>query len=237
MNRRNAKAQILPPLLAHSLRRSALTPLPRNHKARLANHLREILLLREALDALHEVLVAIPVRRNDLSDQRDRAKRPPLVHGVEKRVVQVRRELQASEHAAGLQHAEGFAQRNVLVREVPDAESDGVQVDAGVGDGVQILGVGLEEVDAAGGGVGRLREALAALGQHLRVDVGDGDVGGGVAVEGGGVVEHAHGDVAGAAGDVEDALLLAGLLGIAGVGVDAGVEAAHEVIFPEAVDA
>ena len=55
-------------------------------------------------------------------------------------------------------------------------------------------------------------------------------------LRGGGVVEHAHGNVAGAAGDVEDALLLAGLLGVAGVGVDAGIEAAHEVVFPEAVD-
>lgn len=60
---------------------------------------------------------------------------------------------------------------------------------------------------------------------------------GGVAVEGGGVVEHAHGDVAGAAGDVEDALLLARFGRVGGVRVDARVEAADEVVFPQAVDA
>lgn len=55
-----------------------------------------------------------------------------------------------------------------------------------------------------------------------------------------GVVEHAEGDVAGAAGDVEDVPALR--RGGAGggrerTGVGAGVEGAHEVVFPETVDA
>lgn len=55
-----------------------------------------------------------------------------------------------------------------------------------------------------------------------------------------GVVEHAEGDVACAAGDVEDVPALRG--GGAGgrcqgAGVGAGVEGAHEMVFPQAVDA
>jgi hypothetical protein len=241
MNSRNTKTQILPALLAHTLRRSALPPLPGNNKARLANHLREILLLREPLNALHKILVAVPVRSHNLSNQRNRAERPALVHGVEERVIEVRREFQAREHAAGLQHAISLPERRVLVREIADSKGDGVEVYAGVRDGRQGLGVGFEEVDAAGGGVGCLGQALAALGEHFGVDVGDGDVRGGVAVQHSGVVEHAHGDVAGAARDVEDSLLFArggGIVGAGGeVGADAWVEAADEVVFPEAVDA
>jgi hypothetical protein len=237
MNRRNPKAQILPALLLNTFRRSTLPPQPRHHKPSLTNHLREILLLREPLNTLHKVLITIPVRRNNLPNQRDRAETPPLVDRVEQRVVQIRREFQAGEHAAGFEHAVGFAEGFVFVREVPDTKGHGVEIDAGIRDGRQAFSVGFEEVYAAGGGVGRLREALAALGEHFRVDIRDGDVRGGVAVEGGGVVEHAHGDVAGAAGDVEDALLFTGLAGVAGVGVDARVEAADEVVFPEAVDA
>ena len=55
-----------------------------------------------------------------------------------------------------------------------------------------------------------------------------------------GVVEHAEGDVAGAAGDVEDVPALRGRGAGGGrerAGVGAGVEGAHEVVFPQAMDA
>lgn len=132
MNRRNPKTQILPPLPGQPLTRRALPALPGHHETRLTNHARKILLLWEPLNALHEVLVTIPVGRNNLSNKRNRAERPPLVHGVEERVMQIRREFQASEDAARLENAEGLAQRDVFVREIPDAESDGVEIYAGV---------------------------------------------------------------------------------------------------------
>jgi len=134
MDSRNPAAQILPPT-------------PRHHKARRDNHIPEFLLARKAVNALHQVLVARPVPRHQLPYQRNGAKAPPLVNGVDDRVPHLA-ELEAREYAAGLEHAERLAQRGVLVGEVPDPEGDGVQVDAAVldADGAQVLGVCEEEV-------------------------------------------------------------------------------------------
>lgn len=74
-----------------------------------------------------------------------------------------------------------------------------------------------------GGGQGG--GALFSDGEHGRVDVGYGDVDGGVGVYVVRVVKHAEGDVAGASRYVENALRFRG-----DGGGEAGVERGHKVI-------
>lgn len=204
--------------------RQVLVARARHLEARRDNHVPKLILAGEPLNALHEVLVAVPIRRHQLANQRDRAKRPLLVHGVEQRVADLGK-LHAGEDAAGLEHAVGLAQRGGDVGKVADAKGDGVEVERVVGNGGgEDLGVGLEvgEGGLVGGGEGE--GALAADVEHGRVDVGDGDVDVGVGVLGVGVLDHAEGNVAGAAGDVED------LLGAAEGGRGAGVEGGDKVV-------
>jgi len=213
MNSCNAPRQILPAL-------------PRNQKPGLLDHVPELLLLREALNALDQVLVTIPIAGDQLAYQRDGAKAPPLVDGIEQGVRDAA-ELETGEEAAGFQDAVGLAQGDVLVGEVPDAEGDGVQIDRVVGDGVEMLGVGDEEVEARRVGVARGQGALAALVQHGRVDVRDGDGGLRRVVDLVAVLQEAERDVAGAAGDVEHFPALRGLVGARG---GPGVDGADEVV-------
>jgi hypothetical protein len=216
--------------------RQILIPLPRNQKPSLPNHPAKLLLTRELRNTLHQILVTRSIPRDHLPNHRDRVERPLLVDSVKERVLDLA-ELETREDAAGLEHAEGFFQGDVLVREIADAERDGVQVDGVVWDHVQLLSVGLYEPQPGTPCVGCLQAALLALGQHLRVDVCDGDVGVCVVVDVRGVVEHAEGDVARAAGDVEDVPALLLVRGGGGERVAARVEVAHEVVFPQAVDA
>lgn len=196
MNSRNPATQILPPLPGH-------------HKARLDNHIPPLLLRREALNALHQILIAPPIPRHQLPDQRNGPKTPSLIHSLQHRIRHLR-ELQTRKYAAGLQDAICLPQRRALVGEVPDPECHRVQVDAVVCDagGAQVLGVREQEGERGavrpGGGEG----APLAFAQHGGVDVGDCDGRGGRGVDGVGVVEEAEGDVAGAAGYIEE--LLAG---------------------------
>jgi hypothetical protein len=216
--------------------RQILIPLPRNQKPGLPNHPAKLLLTRKLGNTLHEVLITRAIPRHHLPNHRDRVERPLLVHGVEQRILDLA-ELEAREDAAGLEHAECFFQGDVFVREIADAERDGVQINRVVRDHVQLLSVGLDEPQPGTPCVGCLEAALLALGQHLRVDVCDGDVGVGVVVDVRGVVEHAEGDVARAAGDVEDVPALLLVRGGGGERVAARVEVAYEVVFPQAVDA
>lgn len=226
--------------------RQVLIPLSAHHEARIDNHIPKILLARELFDTLDKILVTIAIARDQLSDQRDRRKAPLLVNSVEKRVLIGLAELQASKHAAGLEHAVRLPQSGGDVGKVADAEGDGVQVDGLVGDSVrggvadlvgaqrlglgEVLGVGFEE------GQGCLLRgweggaALFADGQHGGVDVGNGDAHVLVAVDDVRVVKHAEGDIAGAAGDVED--VLGGERGGAGGGEggEAWVEGGDEVV-------
>lgn len=217
-----------------------LPALPANNEASVDDHVAELLLAGEALNALDEILVAVAVAGDELTDERDGAEAPALVGGVEQGVPDLA-ELEDGEDAAGLEDAVGLAQGGGDVAEVADAEGDGVEVDAGRGDagGGEVLGVGLEEGERGllggregGGG------ALAADGEHVRVDVGDGDADVGVGVDAVRVREVAEGDVAGAAGYVED--VLRGRLGWLGGGggggeggVGAGVEGGYVVVSAE----
>lgn len=201
-----------------------LIALASDREASLHNQVPELLLAGKPLDTLNQILVAIAVAGDKLTDERDGAKGPLLVDGVEKRPLVRLGELETGKDTAGLEHAVGLAQGGGHVGEVADAEGDGVQVERVVGDGVagEDLGVGLEE--GQGGLVrgGQGEGALAADGEHGRVDVGDGDVDVGVGVLRVRVLQHAEGDVASAAGDIEDALRLT--QGRGGAGVEGGDE-------------
>lgn len=212
--------------------REILIPLPAHDEPSIDNHVPKLLLAGEPLDALDEVLVAVPIARDQLPNQRDRAKAPPLVHGVEQGVLVDLAELEDRQHTARFQHAVRLAQGSGDVAEVADAERHCVQVDRGVGDagGAQVLGVGLEEGERgllAGGEEGG--GALLADGEHGWVDVGDGDADIGVGVEDVGGVEVPEGDVPRAACDIEDVLWGRGGI-CAGWGVEAWVEGGDVVI-------
>lgn len=180
-----------------------LIALARHQKASIFDHIAKLDLGGELCNALDEVLVAVAIAGNKLADERDSAEAPALVDGVEQGVVDFGK-LEAGEYAAGLEHAVGFFQRDVFVREVADAKGDGVEVDAVGGDHVEVLGIGFYEVQARGSCVWCLEGALLAFCKHVWVDVGDCDFGVGVVVDGRGVIEHAEGDVTGSAGDIED---------------------------------
>jgi len=218
-----------------------LIPLPANHKASIDDHLSELLLAREPLDALDQVLVAVPVPGHELANQGNSPEAPPLIHGVEERVVVRLAELEAGKDAPRLEDAVGLAEGGGNRGEVADAEGDGVQVYRCVGDGDgrgagggvegraggEVLCVGLEpgEGGLLRGGEGE--GALLADGEHGGVDVGDGDADGGVGVGVVRVVEEAEGDVACAAGYVEDVLRRLGRGGERG---EARIQGADEVV-------
>lgn len=216
--------EVLPPALGVR----PVLPLPAGDlEARVGDHAPPLALGGEPIDALDEVLVAVPVAGDDLADQRYRCEGPALVDGVEGRVVDLA-ELEAGEDASRLEDAKGLAQGARLVRKVADAEGDCVQIYAVRGDRGEVLCVGLEEAQSAcrvvrGGG-----EAFLALGEHGRVDIRDGDVGGVIVVDGRGVVQHALRNVAGAASDVEDGPPVVRRRG-------ARVQTAHKPVLPEAV--
>lgn len=50
------------------------------------NHVPEVLLARESLDAFHEVLIAVSVCGDQLPDEGNGAEGPLLVNGVQERV-------------------------------------------------------------------------------------------------------------------------------------------------------
>ena len=115
--------------------REILVSAPANHKSCVDNHVSEVFLRGEPLNALYQVLITVAVAGDELSDQRDCAERPFFVEGVEQRDLVGFAEFEAGEDAAGLEHAVGLAQGGGDIGEVADAEGDGVQVDRVGGDG------------------------------------------------------------------------------------------------------
>lgn len=144
MDRSHATCQIFPALAA-------------NNEAGVLNHVAELGLAGETLDALDEILVGVAVAGDEVADEGDGAEAPALVYGVEEGVGDLA-ELEAGEDAAGLEDAAGFGQGGGDVAEVADAEGDGVQVEGVVGDGGGGEGrrVGFEEGEGGllGGGQG-----------------------------------------------------------------------------------
>lgn len=135
---------------------------------------------------------------------------PPLIDGVEQRVLVYFGEFQTGKYTAGFQDAVSLPQCGRDVGEVSDAKGNGVQVEGVVFDlRGEHLGVGLEEGQVRLVRGWEVEGALFTNGKHVGVDVGYGDVDVGVAVVNVGVVKDAEGDVARAAGYVEDSLGLA----------------------------
>ena len=114
--------------------RQVLIPLPGYDEPRILNHAPELFLCRKALNALHQILVTVPIARDELPNQRYGAEAPSLVRRVEEAAVDVA-EFETRENAAGFEDAESLAQRSGFVGEVADAEGDGIEIDAAGGDG------------------------------------------------------------------------------------------------------
>src|SRR6185437_16577988 len=122
------------------------------------------------------------------ADRRNDVERINLIELVEAGYID-RREFEAKEASADLQHAMRFGERAFDARHVADAEGDGDAIEAAVGIG-EFLGVALLESDdviapALGG-------ARAADAEHLGIDVADRDARAGAAR-----VRHAERDIAG----------------------------------------
>lgn len=127
--------------------RQILIALTAHHKASVENHVSKLLLRGETLNALHQVLVTIPIARHQLPNERDRPKTPPLVDGIEEGKTIDLGKLEHGKHATGLEHSVRLAQSQGDIAEIPNAKRDRVQIDRVVGDagGAEVLGVGLEE--------------------------------------------------------------------------------------------
>lgn len=78
--RRDAHCQVLPTAFQTPFSRGVV---PGNQESCIANHPGELCLTRELLNALDEILIAIAIRGDDLTDQRYRAETPAFVDGVE----------------------------------------------------------------------------------------------------------------------------------------------------------
>lgn len=183
--------------------REILISRSRRQKPSLLDHRTELLLAREFLDTLDQILVAVPVTGNDLADEGDGTEAPAFVDCVEEIVIDLA-ELHTRKHPAGLQHAERLVQRGLLVCKIADAKDNRVQVDRVVRHGRHALRVGLHEGEPLRVVVRSLDAPLLALCKHVGIDIGDRHAGLVVVVNVRRMVEHAKSNVTGPAGDIED---------------------------------
>ena len=163
-------------------------------EARGTDHGGERLLRGELADALDQVAVGLGGAGRQLAQPRDDLEGVEVVEAVEQRHL-AGRELQAQEAPTGPRDAIGLGQRPVDVRDVADAEGDGIGVERLVGER-QGLGVADGEGDAPA--QPRVGQALAAHLHHRRIDVAQHGAAAGPAG-----LEDAARDIAGAAGDVD----------------------------------
>src|SRR5690348_1641081 len=162
-------------------------------EAGFADHCPERVRAREAADAFHQIAVAFLVVGDGLADARDDVRGPGVVEVREAGPV-TRREFHAIESTAALEHPMRFPQGGGDVGHVPDAEDDGVGVEARVGE-AQALGI--LDLPAEASEAAPFRPVLSDL-EHVGIDVGDRHMGA--------AARHSEGDVAGAARHVEDVL-------------------------------
>jgi hypothetical protein len=141
-----------------------------NNKASIFNHIPPFRLTRELFNALDKILIAIPITSNDLANQRYGSKTPALVDKIKDWIIHLAK-LQTSKDTTRLQDTKGFLERNMLVGEIAYAKRNRVQIYTGIRDHVQVLGIGLYEIQASGAVVDGGGGAFAAFGQHVRVDV------------------------------------------------------------------
>jgi hypothetical protein len=100
-------------------------PFAWHHESGFFNHLLELLLSRELLDALHKVLIAVPVSSNQLPDQGYCAETPSLIDCVKDATIDVAK-LKACEYTARFQDSECFMYGCRFVRKVADPKCYGV---------------------------------------------------------------------------------------------------------------
>jgi hypothetical protein len=93
----------------------------RYYKASVFDHVSKLLLRWKLLDALDEILVAVSVPCDQLTDQRYRTEAPSFVKCIEQTVVDMA-EFKASEKTARLEHSICVADCRSLVREIADTK-------------------------------------------------------------------------------------------------------------------
>lgn len=176
----------------------------------------EFRLLGKLADRFYEILIAVPVLGDQFPHFGDQAVGIFIVDFGEEGFLHLGK-FKAVETPAGFEDAQRLGQRRVDMRDVPQAEGNGVDIDALIGKG-QRLGIARDPVEIMG--VAAVKRAVAADAQHFGVEVAERDL----AIRTG-LLADAEGDIARTARDVEimQTLLRADL--------------ADEVVFPEAVQA
>merc|ERR1719354_25708 len=96
-------------------------------KASVPYRLSKCFLVRELPDALHQVLVAVPVPGYDLAQGRDKLEGVGVIENVQTRHRDLG-ELQTQKASSWLEHPPGLSQGCVNLDHVPDAKCDGVAV-------------------------------------------------------------------------------------------------------------
>jgi hypothetical protein len=161
-----------------------LVTLTSDNKASILNHVPKFHLAREPLDALNEVLVAVSVSGDQLADQGNGTERPLLVDGVEQGILVDLGELEAGKDTARLENSVSLLQGSRDVGEIADAKGNGIEVERVVLKlSGEDLSIGLEEREGGLVGCGEGEGTLATHGQHVGVDIGDGNCHVGIAIE------------------------------------------------------
>mmetsp|Transcript_22263 Transcript_22263/g.57035 ORF Transcript_22263/g.57035 Transcript_22263/m.57035 type:complete len:295 (+) Transcript_22263:413-1297(+) len=145
----------------------------RAREAGRLDHGLKLLLRRKLPDALHEVLVAVPVVGHRGAHRRDDVEGVGVIELAQAGHRDARK-LQHKQPAAGAQHAVRLRQRGALVRHVADPKGDGVAVHGAVLVG-QRLRVALHPGEVRARVAQPLRPPRALL-QHRPVDVAHGHV-------------------------------------------------------------
>src|SRR5208282_2395362 len=127
----------------------------------------ELLLRREAADALDKILVGLAASRDPLAEPGDEREGVALVKLGQERDGDAA-EFEAEEAPAGLEHAPHLLERRADVGHVAQPERDRVGIDAAIGDGKR-LGVADEPVDA--GELAAVERPVAAPAHHRLIDV------------------------------------------------------------------
>ena len=245
MNTRYSPSQILPPLPLFFPIIHIISSTSRHHETRSLDQSLEFSLPRESLNTLYEILIAIPVPRNQLPNDRYCPKAPSFVDGVQQRIANFR-ELKTCEHPAGFQYAICLLKCIWDGGKISDAERDGVEINARTFNCREVFRVSFKVAYAVSIRVCCLRHSFSAFSQHLGVDIADDDAGILIIVDEGSMIEKAQCNITGAARNIEDALSFGSsgttreVRGSGGGGwrglPNARIDRTHEAVFPETVN-
>src|SRR6516165_5375938 len=136
-----------------------------------ADHLGELALPRETPNALDKIAVGIAVAGYDLAQQWHDPKAVEVVKGLKKR-RDGGGEFEAEKMATRLQHAARLGERSVDPGNVPQPETDRVEIDAALGHR-KPFGVGAQPLDP--GENSPVESASATYREHRFADIADGN--------------------------------------------------------------